>query len=207
MDTGDMSLVGGPSLPSSGTRAPVFRVLVVCTGNLYRSPLAECLLRQRLLEAQRVVHLSSAGTRAVGGRPLADAAASFLRECGVDPSGRVSRRLTAEMVERSDLVLAAAREHREAAVRLSPVQALARAFTLREFVRLMRAEDAAGLLDPVARFTALVQGAASRRGSLRARAGGDDIEDPLGAHPQQMLECCVRIEKVVERIAAVVHTR
>ncbi|MFF4348673.1 low molecular weight phosphatase family protein [Streptomyces sp. NPDC001530] len=177
----------------------------MCTGNLYRSPLAEYLLRQRLFEARHVIHLSSAGTGAIPGTPLAAAVASFLRERGADPSGTVSRRLTAEMVERSDLVLGAATEHREAAVRLAPVRTLTRAFTFREFARLVEAEDAAGLVDPAARFAALVQGAAARRGAVRAHAGGDDVDDPFGAHPQQVQECLVRIEEVVERIAAAVR--
>jgi protein-tyrosine phosphatase len=194
------------SAPSSTPGTPVagFRVLIVCTGNLYRSPLAECLLRQRLFEARQVIHLSSAGTVAVPGAPMADTVASFLQGRGVDPSGKVSRRLVADMVENSDLVLGAATRHREAAVRLAPVRALSRAFTLREFARLVRAEDAAGVVDPAARFAALVQGAAARRGVARAQVGDDDVDDPLGAPPEQMQECLVRIEEVVERIAAAV---
>jgi protein-tyrosine phosphatase len=149
----------GPS-SSPGVHAPGFRVLVVCTGNLYRSPLAECLLRERLLEARQVIGLSSAGTRAVTGAPMPPKAASFLLECGADPSATCSRRLTKELVENSDLVLGAATEHREAAVRLSPVWALARAFTLCEFARLVRAEDAA------------VRGAGPGRGrAARCRTG------------------------------------
>ncbi|MGI5197925.1 low molecular weight phosphatase family protein [Streptomyces sp. CA-288835] len=178
----------------------------MCTGNLYRSPLAECLLRQQLSEGRWAIRLSSAGTEAVPGMRVADTVASFLLRRGVDPSGRVSRRLAAEMVESADLVLGAATEHREAAVRLSPVRALSRAFTLHEFARLVRAEDAVGVADPAARFAALVQGAAARRGAARAQAGDDDVKDPLGADPQEMQQCLVRIEEVVERIAAAVRT-
>jgi protein-tyrosine phosphatase len=178
---------------------------MVCTGNLYRSPIAECLLRERLFEARGAVRLSSAGTLAVPGMPLAAEAASFLLGRGAEPSGRSSRRLTAEMVDGSDLVLGAATEHREAAARLSPVRALSRAFTLLEFARLVRAEDAVDLGDPAARFAALVRGAAARRGAVRAHAGGDDVDDPLGADPQRMRECFALIEEMVERIAVAVR--
>ncbi|MEU2909954.1 low molecular weight phosphatase family protein [Streptomyces massasporeus] len=184
---------------------PPFRVLVVCTGNLYRSPLAECLLRHQLIEHRHAIHVSSAGTRAVAGVPAAAAVTSFLAGRGLRPRGVGSRRLTEDMVEEADLVLGAAREHREAAVRLSPVRALSRAFTFREFARLARSEDAAGTLDPAARFAALVQGAAARRGAVSARMGEVDVEDPLGAPPPQVRQCLVQIEEAVERIAALVR--
>ena len=185
---------------------PPFRVLVVCTGNVFRSPLAESLLRHRLLEHRQVIRVSSAGTRAVVGVPMAAAVASFLVARGVEPCEAGARRLTKDMVENADLVLGAAREHREAAVRLSPVRALSRAFTFLEFARLVRSEDAAGAVDPAARFAALVQGAAARRGAVSARGGGVDVKDPLGAPPPQMHECLVQIEEAVERIAAPVRT-
>ncbi|WP_367322995.1 low molecular weight phosphatase family protein [Streptomyces sp. HUAS ZL42] len=178
----------------------------MCTGNLYRSPLAESLLRQRLFEAGEVIRLSSAGTRAVPGTPLPETAASFLLDRGADPSGTGSRRLTKELVEKSDLVLGASTEHREAAVRLSPVWALARAFTLCEFARLVRTEDAAGVQDPAERFAALVRGAAARRGAAPALPGDDDIDDPQGAPLQKVQECLARIEGAVHRIAAAVRT-
>ncbi|MFF9808888.1 low molecular weight phosphatase family protein [Streptomyces coeruleorubidus] len=184
---------------------PPFRVLVVCTGNVFRSPLAESLLGHRLLEHRQVIRVSSAGTRAVVGVPMAAAVASFLVARGVEPCEAGARRLTKDMVENADLVLGAAREHREAAVRLSPVRALSRAFTFLEFARLVRSEDAAGAVDPAARFAALVQGAAARRGAVSAR-GGVDVKDPLGVPPPQVHECLVQIEEAVERIAAPVRT-
>ncbi|WP_307712299.1 low molecular weight phosphatase family protein [Streptomyces sp. V4I23] len=197
----------GPSPSSSpGVCVPGFRVLVVCTGNLYRSPLAECLLRQRLLNARQRIRFGSAGTQALPGTPMAATAASFLLERGADPSAASSRRLTKELVESADLLLGAATDHREAAVRLSPVWALARAFTLCEFARLVRAEDASGVVDPAARFAALVRGAAARRGAAGEHPGDDDIDDPLGAPPLEVQECLVQIEGVVERIAAAVRT-
>ncbi|MFF7792335.1 low molecular weight phosphatase family protein [Streptomyces sp. NPDC007991] len=178
----------------------------MCTGNVYRSPLAECLLRHQMLEHRQVIRLSSAGTRAVAGTPMAGVVASFLLGRGVQPRGMGSCRLTKEMVENADLVLGAATEHREAAVRMSPVRALSRAFTFREFARLVRSEDAAGVVDPAARFVSLVRGAAARRGAVSTRTGDVDVNDPLGAPPPQVHECLVQIEEIVERIAAAMRT-
>ncbi|WP_328392843.1 low molecular weight phosphatase family protein [Streptomyces sp. NBC_00390] len=189
--------------PSSGVRLPRFRVLTVCTGNLYRSPLAERLLREGLDEDQQTIHVSSAGTAAVPMTPAAGTAES-VAGWAVDTSGMVTRRLTAALVDGSDLVLGAATEHREAAVRLSPVHALRRAFSLREFARLVRAEDGAGMADPAARFAALVKGAAARRGTSGSGTD-DDVIDPLGARPEEVRRCVVRIEESVERIVAAVR--
>ncbi|GAA2629338.1 low molecular weight phosphatase family protein [Streptomyces vastus] len=186
---------------SAASRLAPFRVLTVCTANLYRSPIAECLLRQRLDALRETIHVSSAGTEAVPGTPMAATAASLVVGWGADPSGMVTRRLTTRLVERADLVLGAATEHREAAVRLCPVRALSRAFSLREFARLVRAEDAAGVVHPAARFAALVEGAATRRGAAGTDVADDDVSDPLGASPAKARECVTRIEESVERIA------
>ncbi|MFP1627999.1 low molecular weight phosphatase family protein [Streptomyces sp. 5K101] len=187
--------------PSGTPRVPEFRVLTVCTANLYRSPLAECLLRQRLAAVREAIHLSSAGTRAVPGTPMEAAAASAVVARGGSPSQTGARRLTAGLVERADLVLGVATEHREAAVRLAPVRALSRAFSLREFARLVRAEDGADVVDPAARFAALVAGAAARRGAAPADGVDDDVADPLGGSEAVARECVQRIEESVARIA------
>lgn len=177
------------------------RVLMVCTGNLYRSPLAEGLLRGQLAGLGQAVEVASAGTAAVPGTPLPPAAAAILRARGGDARGVVARRLTARMVEHADLVLGAATEHREAAVRLAPVWALPRAFTLLEFARLLLEEDAAGITDPAARVAALVRGAAARRGSTRGAGADDDVTDPHGSDPSVLRACAARIEESVQRIA------
>jgi protein-tyrosine phosphatase len=180
-------------------------VLIVCTGNLYRSPVAAGLLRQRLAGLCRAaIRVTSAGTAAVPGTPVPTAVAAALQFRGGDLAEPVTRRLTAELVERADLVLGAATEHREAAVRLAPVRALSRAFTLLEFARLLREEDAAGIADPATRLTALAGAAAARRGSVRVAGAEDDVADPAGTDPQELRACVVRIEEPVRRIAQAV---
>jgi protein-tyrosine phosphatase len=196
-----------PAAPMPGRRGAHFRVLVVCTGNLHRSPLAERLLTARLAASPGTsgsFRVSSAGTAATAGTPMDPAAATLLVELGGDPRGALARRLTAPLVEDADLVLGAATEHREAAVRLSPPWALRRAFTLREFGRLLRPGDAAGATDPAERAAALVRGAAARRGTDGNGADDDDVADPYGAPLWVARETAARIAEPVERIAAAV---
>ncbi|WP_246204416.1 low molecular weight phosphatase family protein [Streptomyces tailanensis] len=196
-----------PASPMPGRRCTHFRVLFVCTGNLHRSPLAERLLTARLAASPGTsggFRVSSAGTVAMAGTPMDPAAATLLVELGGDPRGALARRLTTALVEDADLVLGAAAEHREAAVRLSPLWALQRAFTLREFGRLLRPEDAAGAREPAERAAALVRGAAARRGTDGTRTDDDDVADPYGAPLRVAREVAARIAEPVERIAAAV---
>jgi protein-tyrosine phosphatase len=197
-DTFAMLDVSAPS--ARGHWRLPFRVLMVCTGNLHRSPLAERLLTARLGSSREMFQVSSAGTAARAGTPMDPVAAALLAGLGGDPCGATARRLTAELVENADLVLGAATEHRDAAVRLSPAWALRRTFTLREFARLLRAEDADGVAEPADRAAELVRGAGARRGA-EGRGEDDDLADPYGAPERVARSCAGRIAESVQRIA------
>ncbi len=91
----------------------MLRVVLVCTGNTCRSPLAEALLRQALLaHAVADVEVSSAGTGAWEGAPASEGAYLVALEHGLDLSGHRARLLTAEVIAESDLILTMARHHR-----------------------------------------------------------------------------------------------
>lgn len=89
-----------------------FSVLMVCTGNICRSPMAEGLLRHRLPPfLQSEVAVRSAGTYGLHGNraePLAVKAASAH---GVDISDHRARILDASLIRSADLVLAMERYH------------------------------------------------------------------------------------------------
>lgn len=93
-------------------------ILVVCVGNICRSPTAEVLLRARLQGAGTQVH--SAGLGALVGQPIEPTALALLAEHGHDGSGHRARQLDAEMLRQADLVLAMEPGHVERILALAP---------------------------------------------------------------------------------------
>jgi protein-tyrosine-phosphatase len=87
-------------------------ILIICTGNLCRSPMAEGLLRQRLLEEGLERHrVLSAGVWAVDDHPASDNAIAVMAERGVDISDHIAHTITASDVAEADLILVMTKEH------------------------------------------------------------------------------------------------
>ena len=161
---------------ADGSRS-VGRILVVCTGNVCRSPYLERRLAQLLADTDLVIE--SAGTRAMVGAPIEDGSVLALESVGADTSAFVSRQLTHVMLDDADLVITATQKHRGDAVSLNP-RALRRTFSLGELADLLRTAD---LSDESDRPWAAVVAAAARdqRGQAPVRpASQSDIPDPYG---------------------------
>ncbi|MFI9649194.1 low molecular weight phosphatase family protein [Streptomyces sp. NPDC052040] len=174
-------------------------VLFVCTGNVYRSALAERLLAARLGPGS-AVRSGSAGTEAWHRAGMDGATRRVLEELGGDGADFASRPLAAPLVADAALVLGLAREHREAAVRLVPA-ALRRCFTLKEFLRL-----AAGAEVPPGGAAAAVAAVAARRGRVAAVAPEeDDIADPWGRPHHELYACAREIDGQVTRLVRVLQ--
>ena len=120
------------------------RILVVCTGNICRSPFIERLLQHELDErwsgSDRGIIVRSAGTAALVGSPMDAQAAAQLGSRGGDASGFRARDLTPALIAESDLVLTATRAHRGKVALMSP-KALRRVFTYRDFADLVAGID------------------------------------------------------------------
>lgn len=107
-------------------------VLVVCTGNVCRSPYVERLLRRDLEDLG--VEVASAGTGALVGEPMEPRVADRLRAEGGDPDGHAGRMLTADLVLDADLVITASRQHLQRVLTLAP-RAVRRTWTLDDLAR------------------------------------------------------------------------
>ncbi|RTR00153.1 low molecular weight protein-tyrosine-phosphatase [Halomonas nitroreducens] len=77
------------------------RILVVCTGNVCRSPVAEALLRQAYPDRR----IESAGLAAPQGREADPAVVTLAEAEGLTLEGHQARQLTVEMLRAADLVL------------------------------------------------------------------------------------------------------
>jgi protein-tyrosine-phosphatase len=171
--------VSHPS-PDSST----FTVLLVCTGNICRSALAERLGRAYLDEVMAQdagqVRLASAGTQAVVDSAMHPDSALVLRGYGAEAGDFRARQLAEGMVTSADLVLTMTRGHREQVLRRDP-RALARTFTLREAADLLgKLRDTVPAGDALTdRARNLVKAMASARSGRRA--GPEvDVRDPIG---------------------------
>lgn len=80
-------------------------VLVLCVGNICRSPTAEYLLRARAEAAGQAMEVASAGLGALVGHEADPLAREVAAEHGLDLAPHRARQLTGEMLRQHDLVL------------------------------------------------------------------------------------------------------
>ena len=122
-------------------------ILIVCTGNICRSPMAEGLLRHMLsLRGLNAINVRSAGTHAMDGRPAEPHAVAAAREMGVDISAHVARSLDPEMVARAALILVMEQGHADLIARVLP--SARQAQTLRLLAAFGPGEDIREIEDP-----------------------------------------------------------
>ena len=164
------------AVSADGART-VGRLLVVCTGNVCRSPYIERRLRQLLSDTDVVIE--SAGTRALVGSSMEDGSVVALDSVGADSTAFVSRQLTRAMLDEVDLIITATQQHRSDVVLLNP-KALRRTFSLGELADLLQSADLRA--DAEGTWASVVAAAArDQRGLARARSAAEsDISDPYG---------------------------
>lgn len=91
-----------------------YNVLIVCTGNTCRSPMAEGILKSMLRHrGENNITVSSAGISGLNNYPATEFAVETARHWGVDISDHRARGLDSRMIAEADLILAMAPEHVE----------------------------------------------------------------------------------------------
>lgn len=154
------------------------QVLVVCTANIARSPLAAAMLERELGPD---VSIASAGTRAREGSPATPESVRLGQERGLDLGDHRSRPVTPALASSADLVITMSERQRNMVSQLAPRMA-GRVFTLREFARLTGAVDAASC--PGGAVSDRLRWWRDQAHLARPRAvppsGTEDVDDPIG---------------------------
>jgi protein-tyrosine phosphatase len=173
-------------------------VLVVCTGNLCRSPLVAALLERELDRTSVKASVSSAGTAAPFMSTPDKRLLRTAGEHGLDLSAHRSRALSPAMLDDADLVLVMTAEHRRQIEALSATAA-SRTVLLRAAAwkaQLMRGGELP-FTQWVERLTADVPVAERPRLDLT-----NDIPDPIGGPLREYRAMAEEVSALVATLAA-----
>ncbi|EKJ5234337.1 TPA: protein tyrosine phosphatase [Klebsiella pneumoniae] len=91
-------------------------ILVVCTGNICRSPIGERYLRQALPNKK----IDSAGISALVGHSADDSAIRIAEKHGISLAGHKGRQFTSALGRQYDLILVMEKSHLEQIGRIAP---------------------------------------------------------------------------------------
>jgi protein-tyrosine-phosphatase len=169
-------------------------ILVVCTGNTCRSPMAEALLRHHL-RTRHDFTVRSVGTLGWNGAPATPHVLEVLRERGIEFDGHVSRRITRADVDDASLIIPMTRTHAWSIAAHDP-EAAARSFLLDELVRLGRVVGPRGgeMLE------AWLAELDSLRPPDRLARASEEIADPAGETIEVYRATAARLERAVQRL-------
>jgi low molecular weight protein-tyrosine phosphatase len=178
-------------------------ILLVCTGNICRSPMAEGFLRRELRQRGiDGIRVESSGLSGWDGSGATNEAVEALTEYGLDISGHAAQRLTRDMAEGADLIVAMSAEHREGVSHLVPSTA-ARTFTIKELVYLLESSPVEAVQGSAAQqLKASVDAATAVRDEApEVELLDEDIADPLGLGIESFRATAWELEGLSKRLA------
>ena len=185
-----------PGIAAPADREP-WRILVICTANVCRSPVVERLLQTHLDTAGHPARVTSAGTWGGELDPHPDTIRAAA-VAGIDITGHRSRRLTADILatDGRDLVITMTREHLRDTVGLDP-GVWPRTFTLRELTR--RALDVPTSVTGLPAWRRHA-GDGRRAADLMQPSPDDDIDDPYGGPYDGHLAMVTAVDDLTRRL-------
>jgi protein-tyrosine phosphatase len=152
-------------------------VLLICTANRCRSPIAESVLRQRIPRSSDIT-VTSAGLLP-GGRPVPPEGIALVSRYGIDLTSHLSRRIAPGQLDGADLVLAMTRSHVRELVATEPA-IWPYCFVLKDFVHRLEGRPSIDFrYSPGAALDAL--NFDRERADLLGRNPSEDMRDPMGA--------------------------
>jgi protein-tyrosine-phosphatase len=175
-----------------------FEIVVVCSGNRFRSPLVAAYLRDATEGLP--VRIGSAGTLDLGGVPVLEGAAEAARERGLDLSDHLSRYVGNVPLGEADLVIGFERMHVTTAV-IDGGAMRDRTFTLPELVSLLEQYEPPEASEPVERARlAIVQ--ADRARGRDSTLLVPEIADPIGTSRKEQRNTANELVDLAGRLVA-----
>lgn len=154
---------------------PRFRLLIVCTANVCRSPITAMMVDRALLE-HGIDAIVESGGFLEGGSLACDTMRGFADEIGIDLGFHESRPVDKWVAHEASLILTMQRNHaRDLIVEFELDQR--RVFTLGSFLRL--ADECPPMGEPFADWLAALSDHRSPT-DLLSKSGPDEIGDPHG---------------------------
>jgi protein-tyrosine-phosphatase len=150
----------------------MLQIVIICTGNTCRSPMAEVLLKDKIekYNAAEQIAVASAGIAAWNEGRASKGAQCVMKQRGIDILAHRSRRLSREDIVRADLLLTMTTSHKEAVLSIMP-EAWNKVFTLAEF-----AGEKKDISDPYGGDTAIYEACAVEIENILEKSWGRILE-------------------------------
>lgn len=177
----------------------MFEILVICTGNRNRSPIAEAALKQATEGLP--VRVSSVGLLDLGCSPALPETLEVAADIGLDLTAHRSRWITDVDATQADVVLGLEWQHVAAAV-VDYGAPADRSFTLLQLDELLQDATEPEVRDVELRARELVRIANERKRSLGRSALGTPVRDPFGGPMSGYVGMARLVKKAAEDIAA-----